>query len=291
MIIRRPFLKKNGSHVNILNFESGLPLMKYSLNDLLSDSLYKSPAVSIRLTDTVGDAATLLSHYLESFTDSLVVIKDERPVGVIGGIELLDGVLKNPTSGFFDNTSVSKIMNEKLTIITEHTRLSDLLKQWQETRRAFAIIHNPYSGYSAISARKMLEIAIMYGDVITVSEIPKKRVATFNNTYTVKDIINSMFENKTRKLILENTSSFISDRIIIEKIVRDLNHVHNIKGFLNMKASIFKLENAKTISENSSLQEASKIMYDMLSPYLMVKDQTISPWDVIMSLKSEKFVR
>jgi CBS domain-containing protein len=291
MIIRRPLLKKNDCHANILNYESGLPLMKSSLSDLLSDSLYKSPAVSIRLTDAVGDAATLLSHYLESFTDSLVVIKDERPVGVIGGIDLLDGVLKNPTSDFFDNTLVSKIMNEKLTIITKQTRLSDLLKQWQETRRAFAIIPNQYSGYSAISARKMLEIAIMYGDVITVSEIPKKRVVTFNNNYTVRDIITSMFENKTRKLILEHTASFISDRIIIEKVVRELNHLHNIKGFLDMKASIFKLENAKAISEDSSIKEASKIMYDMLSPYLMVKDQVISPWDVVMSLKSEKFVR
>lgn len=264
--------------------------MGCSLNDLLPDSLYKSPAVSIRLTDTVGDAATLLSHYLESFTDSLVVIEDEKPVGVIGGIELLDGVLKNPTSGFFD-TTVSKITNEKLTIITKQTKLSDLLKQWQETRRAFAIIPNQYSGYSAISARKILEIAIMYGNIMTVSEIPKKRIVTFNNNYTVRDIITSMFENKTRKLILEHTSSFINDRIIIETIVRELNHLRNIKDFLDMKVSIFKFENAKTISENLSIQEASKIMYDMLSPYLMVKDQVISPWDVVLSLKSEKFVR
>ena len=68
MIIRR-LLKKNDCQANILNHEPGLPLMKLSLNDLLPDSLYQSPAVSIRLTDTVGDAATLLSHYLESFTD------------------------------------------------------------------------------------------------------------------------------------------------------------------------------------------------------------------------------
>jgi predicted transcriptional regulator len=183
------------------------------------------------------------------------------------------------------------MMNEKLTIITKQTKLSDLLKQWQETRRAFAIIPNQYSGYSAISARKILEIAIMYGDIMTVSEIPKKRTVTFNNNYTVRDIITSMFENKTRKLILEHTSSFINDRIIIETIVRELNHLRDIKDFLDMKASIFKLENAKTISENLSIQEASKIMYDMLSPYLMVKDQVISPWDVVLSLKSEKFVR
>ena len=124
---------------------------------------------------------------------------------------------------------------------------------------------------------------------MTVSEIPKKRIVTFNDNYTVKDIITSMFENKTRKLILQHTSSFISDRIMIEKIVRELNYLRNIKDFLSMKATIFKLENAKTISEDLNIQEASKIIYDMTSPYVIIKDQVVSPWDIVLSLGSEKF--
>ena len=124
---------------------------------------------------------------------------------------------------------------------------------------------------------------------MTVSEIPKKRMVTFNDNYTVKDIITSMFENKTRKLILQHTSSFISDRIMIEKIVRELNYLRNIKDFLSMKATIFKLENAKTISEDLNIQEASKIIYDMTSPYVIIKDQVVSPWDIVLSLGSEKF--
>ena len=273
-----------------MNYESDLPLSRRSLDDLLPDSLFKSPAVSIRLTDTVSDAATLLPHHLESFTDSLVVTKDSSPLGVLGGIELLDGLLKNPTSGFFDNTTVGQIMNERITIVTNQTKLSDLLKQWQETRRAFAIIPNQYSGYSAISARKILEISNTHGTSMTVSKIPKKPIVTFSNNHTVKDIITSMFENKTRKLVLHDTLSFISDRIVIEKIVRELNHLHNVKDFLSMKATIFKLENAKAISEDLSIQEASKIMYEMSSPYLIVKDQVVSPWDIVMSLGSEKYV-
>ena len=63
-----------------------MPLSRHSLGDLLSDSLFKSPAVSIGLNDKVAEAATLLSHYLESFTDSLVVVKDGKPIGLLGGI-------------------------------------------------------------------------------------------------------------------------------------------------------------------------------------------------------------
>ena len=274
-----------------MNYESDLPLARHSLGDLLPDSLFKSPAVSIGLNATVGEAATLLSHHLESFTDSLVVVKESKPIGVLGGIEILDGILKNSTSDFFDNTTVGKIMSEKITIVTNQTKLSDLLKRWQETRRAFAIIPNEYSGYSAISGRKVLEIANTYSTTMTVSDIPKKRIITFNDNYTVKDIITSMFENKTRKLVLQHTSLFVSDRIIIEKIVRELNYLRNVKDFLSMKATAFKLEKAKTISEDLNIQEASKIMYEMLSPYLIVKDQVVSPWDVVFSLASEKFTQ
>ena len=221
-----------------MNYESDLPLAERSLDDLLLNSLFKSPAVSIRLTDTVSDAATLLSHCLESFTDSLVVTKDSNPVGVVGGIELLDGVLKNPTSDFFDNTTVEQIMNERITIVTKQTTLSNLLKKWQETRRAFAILPNQYSGYSAISARKVLEITNMYRTTMTVSDIPKKRIIAFNDNHTIKDIITSMFENKTRKLVLQNTSSFISDRIIIEKIVRELNF--NLISYLIIRRPLLR---------------------------------------------------
>ena len=268
-----------------------MPLSSYSLDELLPDSLLSSPSVGIRITDTVGDAASLLAHHLESFTDSLVVTKDAYPVGQVGGIELLDGVLKNPTSAFFDNTLVGEIMNEKLAIITKQTRLFDLLKQWQQSRRAFAIIPNQYHGYSVVSARKLLEIGALSKTKMKVSDIPKKRIITFTKDYTVKEIIVSMFENKTRKLILEGVLLFISDRIITEKIANDLNYLRNVNNFLDMSADIFKLESPKIISEDMGIPEACKIMSDMLHPYLMTKDQVISPWDIVTILGSENLVR
>jgi len=267
--------------------KKSMSLSSYSLAELLPNSLLSSPAVSIKTTDTVSDAVSLLAHHLESFTDSLVVTKDAYPVGLVGGIELLDGVLKNPTSDFFDNTLVAEIMNNKLAIITKQTRLSDLLKQWQQTRRAFAIIPNQYHGYSVVSARKLLEVGALLKTNMRVSNIPKKRIITFTKDDTVKEIIVSMFENKTRKLILESVSLFISDRIITEKIVNDLNYLRKVNNFLDMKADIFKLECPKIISEDMEIPEACKIMSDMLHPYLMTKDQVISPWDIVMILGSE----
>jgi len=273
---------------NNIKSEKNLPISDYSLYELLSRTLTTVPAVSTTIYDRVWETTGMLVHHLESFTDSLVVTDEERPVGVIGGIEIMCGTLKTPSFDFFNNTLVGKIKNDGLIITTTETKLSDLLKQWKHTGRAFAIIPNQYHGYSAISARKLLEVGMLCNTDITVDDIPKKRIITFKQDQTVGEVINSMFENKTRRLILENTSQFLSDRIVIEKIATDLNYLRDVDNFLEMKASIFKLESAKKISPDMKIPKLCKIMYGMLHPYVMSNGQVISPWDILMILTSKE---
>jgi len=268
--------------------ETNLPVCNYSLGELLNRTLTAVPAVSTTIYDRVWESTGMLVHHLESFTDSLVVADEGRPVGFIGGKEIMSETLKNPTYDFFNDTLVGKIKNDGLVIVTPETKLSDLLKEWKQTRRAFSIIPNQYHGYSVISARKLLEVGMSCDTDIKVGDIPKKRIASFKQNQTVREIINSMFENKTRRLILENTSQFLSDRIIIEKIATDLNYLRDMDDFLDMKASIFKLENTKMITQDMMIPELCKIMYGMLHPYVMTNDQVISPWDLVMILESKE---
>ena len=268
--------------------ETNLPVCNYSLGKLLSRTLTVVPAVSTTVYDRVWESTGMLVHHLESFTDSLVVTDGGRPVGFIGGKEIMSETLKNPTYEFFNNTLVGKIKNDGLVIVTPETKLLDLLKEWKQTGRAFSIIPNQYHGYSVISARKLLEVGISCDTDINVGDIPKKRIVSFKQNQTVREIINSMFENKTRRLVLENTSQFLSDRIIIEKIATDLRYLQDVDGFLDMKASIFKLENGKIIAPDVKISQLCKMMYGMLHPYVMTKDQVISPWDLVMTLESKE---
>lgn len=268
--------------------ETHLPVCNYALGELLSRTLTATPAVSTTIYDRIWESTGMLVHHLESFTDSLVVTDGGRPVGFIGSKEILSGTLQNPTYDFFNNTLVGKIKNDGLVIITPETKLSDLIKEWRQTGRAFSIISNQYGGYSVISARKLLEVGVSCNTDIKVGDMPKKRIVSFKQNQTVKEVIDSMFENKTRRLILENTSQFLSDRIIIEKIATDLKYLQDIDNFLDMKASIFKLENAKMITADTKVPELCKIMYGMLHPYVMTKDQVISPWDLVLILESKE---
>jgi len=231
----------------------------------------------------------MLIHYLESFTDSLVVTEeDEKPIGVIGGREIIENIFKNPTSQFFDETKVDQVMNTDLTIISEKIKLKELLDKWKKTRRAFSIIPNSLGGYSAISGRKLLEIGANCITDLTISELPKKEVATFDLNDTMRDIINLMLEKNTRKLRLRSTNNFISDRLIIQTVAQDLDFFRNTK-FLDQKIEkSFKLEEAKKISKDINLAEISKIMYGMLHPYIFFQEQVITPWDICMALESDR---
>ncbi len=259
-----------------------------SLEEILPESIFSTPAVSIRIEDTLGDAASLLPHHLETLTDSLVATSNDKPVGIVGGIEVLEGILKDQTAGFLDKTKIGDVMNKKIISMNSKNKFSELVDQWSQTRRAFAIIPNQYHGYSVISARKILEVGTFFKINTTISIIPSKKIITFHKEDTVKQIIQRMFDNKTRKLVLEGTSSFINDRIIIQKLAREFNCLRNGEDFLGMNSDIFSLEQAKNVSNNLTISEACKIMQDMKSPYLMIDGKVISPWDMVLALSSEK---
>lgn len=231
----------------------------------------------------------MLMHYLESFTDSLVVTgEDEKPIGVIGGREVIENIFKNPSSDFFDKTTVEQVTDKNIIILSEKIKLVELLEKWKQTKRAFSIIPNSLGGYSAISGRKLLEIGANCITDITISELPKKEVITFNRNDAMKDIISLMLQNNTRKLILKNTSMFISDRLIIQIIVQKFDFFRNVKFLDHRFAESFNLGEAKKISKDMNLAEVSKMMYGMTHPYIIFQDQVITPLDICMALQSDR---
>lgn len=266
-----------------------MPIYHQTLKELLPLSFRSTPAVSIRKENKMWVAACMLIHVLESFTDSLVVTDEkEKPIGVIGGREVIENIFQNPSSEFFDKTTVEEITDKELVILSEETSLAQLLEKWKQTRRAFSIIPNNLGGYSAISGRKLLEIGANCITDLTISELPKKQVFTFESNASVKDVINLMLRKNTRKLLLKNTNRFISDRLIIQTVAQEFDFFRNVKFLDHKFEESFKLEEAKKISKDMNLAEVSKIMYGMMHPCIIFQDQVITPWDICMALESDR---
>lgn len=259
-----------------------------SLIDLLPLSLSSTPAVSIQKNNQIWCGAAMLIHCLESFTDSLVVTNGNSPIGIVGGKEIIEGIAKDPTSNFFDNKTIEYITSEKIVTISETTTLHDLIEKWKHTRRAFSVIPNQYGGLSAVSVRRILEIGIKCKTTLKISDIPKKDTITFRDSDDIGTIINLMLKHQTRRLLLKDSSEFISDRIIIEKIARDMNYLRDNQHFLKLPMSSFKLESAKIVDDNLPLPLVYDIMFGSLHPYIIYKDQVISPLDLCSLLLSDK---
>ncbi len=263
------------------------PISEKTLSELFGDSLTANLAINVEEGTEIWVVTGMLAHYLESFTDSVLVRQNNEPIGIVGGKEILERTIKNPTLQFFENTYVEEIMEERFTNVTKDTTLNDLINFWKETRRAFATVKNEFADYSAISARKILEVGKNFKISTTISELPEKEVITIEKTTTVGNVIETMLKNKTRKLLVKDSNEFISDRIILEKISEDLKFLKGVDDFLSLEVKNFKFEQTKQVDQDLTISQLSETLYNMEHPYVIWEDQVYSPWDVCKSLVSD----
>jgi len=260
-----------------------------TLEEAFAESLTSAPCVYLNQEREVFVATEMCVQYLESATDSIVIRDDEHNVlGIVGGYDLLNHIRENPTRDFQYDTKVKDIMFKELPIVEKTTTLKELMDKWTASRRAFAIIPNRFQGHSPISARKMLEIGIKCETDISISSLPKKAIITFEPDDSLKTIVDSMFENKTRKLLLEYSNQYISDRLILKEISNALKFQPDVEDLLNTPVSKVELDDVTIIKEDLSLNQLCEKMQKMDHPYVIYKDISITPWDICNILMSEK---
>lgn len=286
--LNRIFKKTPNSTNNQIIFESLntgkiLELNECLFDDLLPFSLVSSPISSINTIDNVWIASSMLARVSDT-TNNLVVLEGEFPVGIIGGKEILKGIIKNPTPYFFHDILSREIMNPDFYLDTRIAKLGTLFKQMQQAKRLFAIIQNSTQSFSAFSVREILEIGALCKTDINASELPERKIRFFKREETIADIIKSLLQEDTDLLILENELLFIDQTTIIEKIVGDLNYLQDVDNFLDLNASTFKLENPKLIPDKLTLSEICKTMLCMKHPYVMTSNRIWTPRDVLYVL-------
>ena len=266
---------------------SMIPVSELSLKSLFGDSLTASLCVNIEKGVETWVATGMLVQQLESFTDAVVVRENDKPVGIVGGKDIISRLIDNPNSSLFYDTKVEDVMENRFPIVTEKSKLKEVINYWKQTRRAFAAVPNEFSDYSSLSAKKLLEIGMKVKTEIAISQLPKKELITFEEKGTIGDVLNSMMEFNTRRLFLANSNKFINDRIILQKITDELKCLKGMENFMDLATSEFNLESAKSVKDNLTVQEISEIMYKMKHPSVLFEDQVITPWDICLFLLSD----
>ena len=232
-----------------------------TLGELFPKTLFDTPCIYIDKSREIS-IVTPMCAYLESTIDAIVVKDENNPIGTISGYDILYNLRQNPTSTFFQ-TKIDKIFLKPLPKVNEKIKLVDLIEGWKKTKRAFSVIANPSGDYFSISARKLLEIGKRYKSGISVSSIPKKKIISFKEDESLGTILDIMFKNCTRKIILENSNQFISDRLILGEISNLLKKFQEIDNLLDILINQFKFEYEKEIIDDLIFNKICLIMDKM----------------------------
>ena len=263
------------------------PISELSLESLFGDSLTSSLCVNIEKGTEAWVATGMLVQQLESFTDAVVVRENDKPVGIVGGKDIIVPLVDNPNSSLFYDNKVEDLMENRFPTVTAKSKLKELIEFWKQTRRAFAAVPNEFSDYSCLSAKKMLEIGMKVKTEVSISQLPQKELITFDEKDSIGDVLNLMLKINTRRLVLANSNKFINDRIILQKITDELKCLKETENFMDLSINEFNLEEVTNITDDLTIQEISKIMYKMEHPSALYQDQIITPWDICLSLLSE----
>ena len=278
-------LKTNQLQFQSINTGKSLELQECLFEDLLPKNLVSSPISSIENTDNVWIACSMLSRVSDT-TNNLVVLQKEFPLGILSGKEILKGLLNNPTPYYFHDILVEEIMNRKFYLDTRNAKLDKILEQMHKTKSQFTILQNSKHSFSAISIREILEVGALCKSNLEITDLPKQKIKSFRRDDTVEDVIKSLLQDDTELLLLENESLFIDPLTIIEKIVGDLNYLKNCNNFLDLNASIFKLDRPKLIPNNLTLSEICQTILSMKHPYVMTSNHLFTPRSILEILSA-----
>lgn len=262
-----------------------------TIGDAFGSDLTRVSCVNISHRRDAWVATIMCAQYLESVIDSIVVRDDEfAPVGIIGGFDILSYLRKNPSKNALYETSVSEIMFRDLfRIENKDSTLGGVIETWRRLGRAFAIVPNEYGDFSSLSARRMLEVGTRYNFDFTVDSISKKKAITFERDSNLGNILEVMFQNRTRKLLLEGTSTYLSDRLILASIAKLLNSQKDIDNFFEIPVDQLDLETVESVQPETSFSELCYIMNSMEHPYVKCGDAIITSWDVCTALLTASF--
>jgi predicted transcriptional regulator len=266
-------------------------ISELTLEELFPTTLGDTICINLNKGADVWVATLMCAQYVESFVDSIIVRDDDfKPIGIISGYDVLAHLQKNPTRDFQYNTKVGEIMFKNLPQIEKTTKFVDLIQIWKKSRRAFTIIDNEFGDCSSISARKLIEVGRKCKTEIPISSMPKKKIVTFQQDDSLGKILTLMFENNTRKLLLENSDQFISDRLILGEISRMLKYQKDKDHFLDIPINQFQLENVKAVKQDLNFNQLCTMMEKMKYPCVTYNDTIFTPWDVCLTLLRENLM-
>jgi CBS domain-containing protein len=236
---------------------------------------------------------TYLATGHQIYVDGLIIARDKKLVGRIGGQHILDCLLRIPYDDWL-RVRASELMEEGTSSLELDSSLSDLLELFAGTKFALAPITDKGELIGSIGMRDLLS-------VVFESKLPTQ-VTTIGSTQihlkrdrTLRNAIETMLKNRIRNLVLSDNvidskdegDYIINDRKILEFIFSYEGKKVMAAGigsdaFSNIRVDSLDMISASHVSQTETVSRAANMLRDINTPALLSENQIITPWDVVM---------
>jgi predicted transcriptional regulator len=254
--------------------------------------------MSISPDTPLVELGTYLATGHQIYVDGLIVARDKKLAGRIGGQHILDCLLKTNYDGW-SRVKASELMEESETSIELDSSLNDLLELFAGTKFALAPITDKGELIGSIGIRDLLPLVFESKIPTQVTAIGSTQVI-LKSDETLRTAINTMLKKRIRNLVLSNVKDssnkggyIINDRKILEFMFSYEGKKVMAGGvqsdaFSSIQVDSLDIISAPHVYQTETASRAANMLRDINIPALLSENKIITPWDVVMKTIREQ---
>jgi predicted transcriptional regulator len=251
----------------------------------LVPQIFKRPYLSVLANSTLMQIAPFMAIGPQIYTDGLVVLEGEKPIGKIGSKQILLTIINSKYPDWLRKTA-SEIMDSSQISIEMDSPLSSAVNIFNQSSIAFIPITKSGLIVASLSVRDLFPVIIRSSVHIIVKDVASQLMISPKGT-SLKTALNVMFEKKMRNIIVKSDNGYgiINDRTILEFLFsengRKIVNTSNV-GIQGIEIDLLDKLPVNRISENTTINEAAKLLMDTSIACLLVNKTIVTPWDIVM---------
>ena len=256
--------------------------------------LERFPWIFQRAPPIVGESESIAYEGLIlgfRYVDFVVVVRAQKVLGAITGLELLNALRETRISGFsyLTRTRMADICRP---VGVEGLRgsLQSILDTMRQTRCGNVCIVQDGELTATVSLRDIVRYAtsLTTQTNIEVFQLANTAVSMRSNA-TVAETLDLMISKRIRRILVQDSGlqKVVDDRVLVEYAFSHMRFTtlkDNPDDFWNLSLAGLPSLDIVSIDGKADVAEAWKAMYTSPAQCLLVDGRILTPWDVVIRL-------
>lgn len=261
-----------------------MSILDLTIEDLFPN-IFNRQYFFVSPNDKVYMACICLIPSIEIYIDGVVVIDNEKLVGMIGSKNILNAYYEHGSKILYKEAR--EIMYDSTVHIKPDNKLSEFLDHMRKHRLGFLPVINN-SIIAVASIYDVLRLITKHAINISVTEIASKLLVIDDN-YNIKDALKIMIEKNIRRLFFKEDDGIyaIVDRDILDFIVNNIVMENRDINIEELKINTIKKRKMLEIDSKTSISNAAILLLKEKAPSSLIidKEYVVTAWDIVTKVK------